>query len=67
MLLNNKNRSPIVPKVAMIIDLSQNGRLPELSLAYSCLTNQSEAASLSLVTPKQTPTYGTCQQKKKQF
>ena len=32
---------------------SQDGRLPELLLAYSCLTNHSEAASLWLVTPKQ--------------
>ena len=28
---------------------SQDGGLPELLLAYSCLTNHSEAASLSLV------------------
>jgi len=32
---------------------SQDGGLPELLLAYSCLTNHSEAASLWLVTTKQ--------------
>jgi len=31
----------------------QDGRLPELLLAYSCLTNHSKAALLWLVTPKQ--------------
>ena len=33
--------------------LAQDGGLPVLLLAYSCLTNHSEAASLQLVTPKQ--------------
>ena len=32
---------------------SQDGGLPKLLLAYSCLTNHREAASLWLVTPKQ--------------
>ena len=32
---------------------SQDGRLPKLLLADSCLTNNSEAASLWLVMPKQ--------------
>ena len=32
---------------------AQDGGLPELLLAQSCLTNHSEAASLWLVTPKQ--------------
>jgi len=40
---------PIISKKSQ----SQDGGLPELLLAYSCLTNHSEAALLWLVTPKQ--------------